>query len=177
VLRHRLFAFPIIALLWNTALPFSPVAWVIGPNEGAFLFDRFVGGIALLAALYFQFALSGLTHPVVITVANPLGQSGTYVQDGRIHKSIWGPEFVHVYKPSNYYIYTGAEVALLLVSSVPGLEYVRRGVVLGVLAALWAGGWQITPRSTKMWAWGYIKMYWTWIVLDLLRDVYSGGRS
>jgi hypothetical protein len=153
------------------------VAWVIGPNEGAFLFDQFVGGIALLAALYFQFSLSSLTHPVVVTVSNPLGQSGTYVQDGRIRKSAWGPEFVHVYKPSNYYLYTGAEVALLLISSVLGLEYVRRVVVLGVLAALWAGGWQITPHSTKMWAWRYVKMYWTWIVFDVLRDVAAGGRT
>lgn len=177
VLRHQILAFPIIALLWNTALPFSPVAWVIGHNEGAFLFDRFIGGIALLAGLYFQFMLSGLTHPIAIVIPNPFGQSDRYVQSGRIQKPTWGPEFVHIYGPNNYYLYTGVEVVLLLVSSIPGLEYMRRVVVLGVLAALWAGGWHITPRSTKMWAWKYIKMYWTWIVFDLLLSVYTGGRA
>ena len=164
-------------LLWNIALPFSPIAWVTGPNEGAYLFDRFVGGLILLCALYFQWKLSSLTHAVAITLANPFAQPETYIRDGRVQKATWGPEFVFLYDPRKYYHFVSVEVVLLLMAGVLRLEYLRRVVVLGVLAVLWAGGWNVTPRSTKRWAWGHIKWYWTWIVFDVLRDVYASGRT
>lgn len=178
---RQFLSFPIIVLLWTAAVPFSPVAWVTGPIEGALLFDRFVAGIILLCALYFQFKASGLSHPVAITLSNPFAQnSDAYVSNGRMGRSSdtqKSAEIVFIYQPSNYFVYTAAEVALLLVAEFAGSEYVRRGLVLGVLSALWMVGWCITPRATKRWAWEHIKAFWFFIVLDLIRDVgFGGGR-
>lgn len=177
ILLHQCLSFPLNALLYTTATPFSPLAWILGPHEGAFLFDRFAGGIILLSALYFQFKLASRTHAVVVTVPNPLAQPETYVREGRLQRARWGPEFVFLYEPRRFFWYAGVEVGALLLGSVPGLEYVRRGVVLVVLAALWAGGWRVTPESTKRWAWGHVKWYWTWIAFSVLGDVYASGRA
>ncbi|KAK3214427.1 hypothetical protein GRF29_19g144397 [Pseudopithomyces chartarum] len=94
ILLHQCLSFPLNALLYTTATPFSPLAWILGPHEGAFLFDRFAGGIILLSALYFQFKLASRTHAVVVTVPNPLAQPETYVREGRLQRARWGPEFV-----------------------------------------------------------------------------------
>lgn len=86
-------------------------------------------------------------------------------------------EVVFYYHPSSYYTYLTAEVVLLALAEWGGMEYLRRGIVAGVVGALWAVGWMITPRSTKMWAWEHIKAFWFFIVLDLIRDVgFGGGR-
>ena len=178
LLLRQIVSFPVNALLWSTALPFSPLAWLIGAHEGAFLIDRFAGGLILLSALYFQFQLASQTGAVVITLANPLKTSDAYVRGGRVERgSSGGGAWAFLYQPGRFLLYAGVEVALLLLCSVLRLEFLRRGIVLVVVGALWAGGWRVTPQATKRWAWGHIKWYWTWIVFDVLRDVYAGGRA
>src|SRR3954468_14195366 len=83
--RRQLAAFPVIILLWTAAVPFTPVAWLVGSLEGAFLIDRFVAGILLLCALYFQWKVSTLSHPIAIALPNPAAQgSDSYVSNGRM---------------------------------------------------------------------------------------------
>lgn len=178
VAGHRQFlAFPIIALLYTAAVPFHPAAWLLPHLSGANLFDRFLCGPILICALYFQYRLSTITSPTLICIANPSG-SDTYIRDGKVSASPRAQNlFEFVYNPRMYYVYMGAEVGLLLFAEFAGFEYLRRGIVAGVLAALWAVGWTVTPRSTKMWAWGHIKAIWFFIVLDLVRDLggFGGG--
>lgn len=173
-MRRQLLSLPAIVLLYTAAVPFTPVAWVIGEIEGAFLIDRFVAGIILLCALYFQFSISSLTHPIALIFPNPFSQSPE-ISNGRMRTKQEKAEVVFFYHPTNYYVYVAAEIALLVVAEWGRMEYVRRAIVFGVLAALWAVGWTITPRSTKDWAWGHIKALWFFVVLDVIGSVMRDG--
>lgn len=182
ILLRRIASLPMIILLYTTALPFTPVAWVVGEIEGAFLIDRLVAGIAIICALYFQFALAGLSYPVAVALPNPFAHgSDSYVSNGRMGgsraKSEANAEIVFHYHPSSYWTYMAAETGLLVVAEFGHMEYLRRIIVFGVVAALWPVGWMITPRSVKAWAWNHIKTIWFFIVLDLIRDIgFGGGR-
>ncbi|KAF2267854.1 hypothetical protein CC78DRAFT_530620 [Lojkania enalia] len=181
---RQISSIPIIILLWTAAVPFSPTAWLIGNIEGASLIDRFVAAIILLCALYFQFKLSGLSHPVAVALSNPIAQgSDSYVSNGRMGGSRAKrdaeekAEVVFYYHPGSYWTYVVTEVGLLVIAEFGRMEYLRRAIVLCVVAGLWAVGWMITPRSTKMWAWEHIKAFWFFIVLDLVREIgFGGGR-
>ncbi|KAF2728637.1 hypothetical protein EJ04DRAFT_389540, partial [Polyplosphaeria fusca] len=171
---------PLIILLWTAASPFTPISWLLFSLEGAYLFDRFVAGILLLCACYFQFSLAGLTHPVVLTLPNPMQRSEGYVQNGRIGKEKGnGGEVALVYQPRDYWTYVVAEAAVLAGAEWGGSEIARRAVVLGVVGALWVVGWAVTPEATKRWAWGHVKAIWFVVVVDLVREVgfsRGGGR-
>ncbi|KAH7356068.1 hypothetical protein BKA66DRAFT_474172 [Pyrenochaeta sp. MPI-SDFR-AT-0127] len=182
ILLRRIASIAVIILLYTSAVPFTPIAWVVGEIEGAFLLDRFVAGIALICALYFQFALAGLSYPVSIAIPNPFARgSDSYISNGRMggsrQKSEANAEFVAYYHPSSYWTYMAAEIGLLFVAEFGRMEYLRRIIVFSAVTALWAVGWAITPRSTKLWAWNHIKTLWFFIVLDLVRDIgFGGGR-
>lgn len=182
VLPRQLLSIPLIILLWTAALPFTPIAWLVGRIDGAFLIDRFIAGTILLCALYFQFSFSSLTHPVAVALPNPLVQgSDSYISNGKIHTraapNTRNGEIVFYYHPQSYFLYVGIEAGLLMVAEFSGFELLRRAIVLGIVGALWAIGWVITPRSTKAWAWSHVKALWFFIVLDLIRDVgFGGGR-
>ncbi|KAF2183015.1 hypothetical protein K469DRAFT_710960 [Zopfia rhizophila CBS 207.26] len=183
-MRRQIASLPTAILLWTAATPFTPVAWLIGPLEGAFLVDRFVAGIILLSALYFQWKVAGLSHPIAIALPNPLAQgSDSYISNGRVggaqarQEANKNADIVFFYHPSSYYVYLTSEIALLALAEFGGMEYLRRGIVLAVVAALWAVGWMVTPRRTKMWAWEHVKAFLFFVVLDLIRDVgFGGGR-
>lgn len=175
--RRQILSIPMIALLFTAAMPFSPMTWVLGSWEGAYLIDRLITGPLLLCACYFQWKLSSVTFPVIITIQNPAAQqSNAYVRNGRVGQSnSAGIEFL--YNPSNYYLYMSMEVGLLLFAEYAGFEYLRRAIVICVVGALWAVGWTITPRQTKAWAWEHIKSIWFFLALDLARDIgFGGGR-
>ncbi|PVI02553.1 hypothetical protein DM02DRAFT_612802 [Periconia macrospinosa] len=175
---RQFLSFPLIILLYTAAVPFSPISWLVGGLEGAYLFDRFVAGLLLLCACYFQWKISTLTYPTIITLPNPFAQSDTnYIRNGNVGARPSASTFEFVYRPSDYFLYTGVEIAILLVAEFSGFELLRRLLVIGVLGALWGVGWTITPRSTKQWAWSHIKAFWFFIVLDLIRDIgFGGGR-
>ncbi|KAF2476862.1 uncharacterized protein BDR25DRAFT_300019 [Lindgomyces ingoldianus] len=188
-MRRQVLSIAVAILLWTAAIPFTPISWLIGEIEGAFLIDRFIAGIALLCALYFQFAIAGRTHPIAISLPNPVAQgSDSYVSNGRMggaqarQDSSKNSDVAFFYHPKDYYFYIVIEIGALCVAEwggkyvmLPGMEYVRRAIVLGVVGILWAVGWAVTPRSRKQWAWGHIKTFWFVMVLDLIRDVGFGG--
>jgi hypothetical protein len=174
---RRISSVPVGILLYTSALPFTPTSWIIGDIEGAFLVDRLVAGLALLSALYFQWCIAGLSYPVAITFPNFLASSDAYISNGRMSGSKAKSDIAFHYHPVNYWPYLAVEIGALLVAEFGHMEYVRRIIVLSIVAGLWAIGWTITPRGTKLWAWGHVKAFWFWIVLDLLRDVgFGGGR-
>ncbi|KAF2115946.1 hypothetical protein BDV96DRAFT_574854 [Lophiotrema nucula] len=179
VMQRQILSLPLMMLLWTAAIPFTPVAWLSGGLAGAYVFDAFIAGVALLCSLYFQWSIAGLTHPIAVALPNPLAQSDAYISNGRMHSrsgaSNRASEVVFYYHPASYFTYVGIEAGLLLVAEFGRVELLRRVIVLGVIGALWAVGWTITPQSTKRWAWGHIKAFWFFIVLDLLRDVAFGG--
>ncbi|ORY06156.1 hypothetical protein BCR34DRAFT_441693, partial [Clohesyomyces aquaticus] len=190
IMRRQILSILVAALLWTAAIPFTPTSWVLGEFEGAFLVDRFVAGLLLLCALYFQFAVAGVTYPIAISLPNPTATStgsANYVHNGRMgtrSEENKNTEILFFYHPRDYYFYLVIEIALLCVAewggkyimiSVVAMEYVRRVIVSLVVGMLWAVGWMVTPRSSKMWAWGHIKTFWAVMVLDLIRDVGFGG--
>ena len=165
-----------IVLLYTTAMPFTPMQWVLGFFEGAYLIDSLFAGIILLSALYFQFAMAGLNYPVAVALPNVFAQgSDNYIRNGRMGAKPTDSEMVFFYHPSSYWTYIIAEVGLLFVANFGPMELLRRVIVSGIIGALWAVGWMITPQSTKKWAWDHIKAFWFFIVLDLLRDIGQGG--
>jgi len=178
LLGRRVFALPLIVLLWTAATPFTPVSWFMGSFSGALIVDRFVAGLALLCACYFQFQVSGLTHPIAVSVPNPfVQQSEQYVYNGRVRYR--NPEVKtdvgFFYHPEKFWTYALAEAGVLLFAEFCRVEILRRALVLVVVSGLWMVGWMITPQSTKRWAWGHIKVFWFFIVWDLIRDVGFGG--
>ncbi|KAF2789774.1 hypothetical protein K505DRAFT_328016 [Melanomma pulvis-pyrius CBS 109.77] len=182
VLLRQFSSFPLVLLLWTAATPFTPTAWLLGDFSGAMIVDRFVAGLILLCACYFQFKASSLTHPIAVAIPNPLGasQGEPYVYNGRMRypapsdKSAKS-EFTFLYHPEKYWTYGAVEAGLLLLAEFSGFEYLRRAVVVAVLGALWAVGWYITPAATKRWAWGHIKVFWFFVVWDLIKEVGFGG--
>lgn len=179
---RRIASFPVIVLLYTAAIPFTPIAWLCGGMEGAYLADQFLAGIALLSALYFQFTVAGLSYPVVISLPNLFSSSGdTYISNGRMggsrSKNGGASEVLFIYHPANYWLYLALEAGTLAFAAFAYFEYIRRFIILGVVAALWSIGWTITPRSRKDWAWRHIKAIWFFIVLDVIRDIgFGGGR-
>ncbi len=168
-----------IVLLYTAAMPFTPTEWLFGSIEGAYLIDRLVAGMVLLIALYFQFALAGQTFTVALAIPNPLAEGDTYTPSGRTSSSSAKQEFVFFYRPSEYWTYMAAEFGLLFLAQFGPFEFVRRIIVASIVGLLWAVGWIITPQSTKKWAWGHVKTFWFFIVLDLIRDIgmgQGGGR-
>lgn len=168
---RKLSAVGMIILLYTTATPFSPVAWITSELEGSFFFDRLVAGALLFSALYFQWAIAGQTHPVAICI--PTGGGRQTISNGQL-RSVGG-EFVWLYQPSEYWKYLGAEAAMLVVAEYVGGEGLRRVLVCGVVAALWSVGWFVTPESVKREGWEYMKRIWFWIALDEIMRVGSRG--
>lgn len=69
----------------------------------------------------------------------------------------------------------GIEAAMLGLAEFGKVELVRRGMVSGVIAALWAVGWFVTPDSVKREGWEYVKRIWFWIALDEIMRIGSRG--
>jgi len=106
------------------------------------------------------------------------GANTATINNGRLGGRASAGEVVAHYQPSRYWMYVGAEVLVLLVAQFGPFEIARRIIVAGIVAGLWGVGWTITDRRTKMWAWGHIKAFWFFIVLDLVRDTgFAGGGS
>jgi len=165
IVHRRIASLILLALLYTAANPFTPFYWILN-IEGAFLFDRFFSGAALLSACYFQWQIAGRTHPIAIVI--PLGagnNSGSTIRGGRMGKSE-NEEFMFLYQPRHYWMYAVAEAAMLALAHWSGFEILRRGLVVMVVAALWSVGWFVTPEWVKERAWGYLKSMWYWIALQ-----------
>lgn len=180
ILLRRITAILVIILLYTAGVPFAPIVWVIGDIEGALFIDRLLAGVAFICALYFQFAFAGVKYPITVVLPSLGGEgSNSYISNGRMTgsraRSEASADFAFYYHPSSYWICMAAEIGLLLVAEFGGLEYLRRVIVCGVVAALWAVGWTITPRSTKMWAWEHIKTIWLLSVWELMYNIGLGG--
>lgn len=162
-----------IILLYTAAMPFTPVTWLTTGLEGSFLLDRLLAGALLFAALYFQWQIAAQTFPVAICI--PTGARQT-VSNGKLSTS--SGEFLWLYQPTEYWKYVGAEAVALAVAEYCGYEILRRALVIGVIAALWAVGWFVTPERVKSEGWQYLKRVWFWIALDeIFRIGMGGGRA
>jgi hypothetical protein len=172
---RRASAVALIVLLYTSAQPFTPFYWLLS-LEGSLLFDRFFSGALLLAGLYFQWQIASRTHPVACIIPrSKLGMSDTSIRGGNVGAKS-SDDFVYVYQPSEYWVYAGAEAALLCVAEWGGYEMVRRGILIGVLTALWSVGWFVTPEWIKRQAWSTLKQIWFWLAVDeLLRYGHRGG--
>lgn len=170
---RRVSSIALAILLYTAAQPFTPAYWLLS-IDGALLLDRFIAGILLLSALYFQWQISSQTHPIAIII--PLPSSDATIQGGRVNSSQNGKnEFAWVWRPSEYWTYAFGEVVLLVMANWSGIEVLRRTLVVGVIGALWGVGWFVTPESVKKWAWGYVKNIWYWIVVDEILGMARGG--
>ncbi|ETS78988.1 hypothetical protein PFICI_08841 [Pestalotiopsis fici W106-1] len=155
-------------LLYSAAIPFHPVSWFLNVN-GAFFVDSLCAGIVLLCACYFQWRIAGLGHALAITL--PVGSSGPQIRNGRIDRDAPASSTVFIWQSAHYWPYAICEAVLLGLAEFGPSEYLRRSVVIGVIAGLWLVGWHATPRSYKQWAWGHIKSLWFWMILNELLSV------
>jgi hypothetical protein len=162
-------AVAMIILLYSAASPFNPISWLTYDLEGSFFLDRLVAGAVLFAALYFQWRIAAQTSPVAICL--PTGSRQT-IRNGAIVTTGSG-ELVFLYNPVEYWKYVGIEAALLGVAEFGGSEILRRCLVSGVLAGLWAVGWFVTPERIKKEGWEHLKRIWFWIALDEVMRVGS----
>ncbi|KAF6831954.1 hypothetical protein CPLU01_06471 [Colletotrichum plurivorum] len=169
ILTRQLVSLPLIALLYTAATPFTPVVWLLNLEGGSF-FDRLFAGITMLSACYFQWQIASLTRPLAVVLP---GSSRTVIRDGRVVEN--GGVAGFVWHPSNYWPYVICEAMLLGLAEFGPSEMLRRGIVCGVVAGLWAVGYSATPESTKRWAYEHLKAWMFWMVLDELMRV--GGRS
>jgi hypothetical protein len=167
---RRVSSIALVVLLFSAAVPFTPVSWII-QAEGGYLFDRLLAGVVLACACYFQWSISGIKYPLMVSIPNLGG--GQTVRDGRIVRDPGNDLFV--WHPSNYWPYAICEAVLLCLAAWGPSELVRRSVVVGVIAFLWTVGWTSTPESTKRWAWERIKALWFWIVLDEIMGIGRRG--
>ncbi|KAF9877884.1 hypothetical protein CkaCkLH20_04460 [Colletotrichum karsti] len=168
ILTRQLAALALIILLYTASTPFTPVVWVLN-LDGSTLFDRLFAGIAMLSACYFQWRIAGITHPLAVVLP---GSSRSTIRNGRIEQ---GSTLGFVWHPSNYWPYIICEGMLLGLAEFGPSEMLRRSIVCGVVAGLWAVGYSATPESTKRWAYEHLKAWMFWMVLDELMRV--GGRS
>ncbi|KAF7876721.1 hypothetical protein EAF04_001805 [Stromatinia cepivora] len=159
-----------IILLYTTATPFSPIAWLISEIEGSLFLDRLLAGTLLFTAMYFQWRIAVQTYPVAII--SPTGNR-TMISNGNLVKT--NGDVIWIYEPSKYWKYAVIEGVGLMVAEWAGVEHIRRGVIIVVLAALWIVGWSVTPESTKREGWEYVKRFWFWIALDEIMRVGRGG--
>ncbi len=165
-LLRKASAVGMIILLYTTATPFSPIAWLTSEFEGSFFLDRLVAGALLFAALYFQWRIATQTHPVAISL--PTGGRST-ISNGNLSQS--GGDLVWLYRPSEYWKYVGAEAVILAVAEFSDAEMLRRPLVSLVILALWAVGWFVTPERIKREGWEHLKRIWFWMALDeMMRD-------
>lgn len=162
-------AVALILLLYTAATPFSPIAWLTSSIEGSLFLDRLLAGALLVAAMYFQWRIAVQTYPVAITL--PTGNR-RMVQNGKLVQT--NGDVIWVYEPSKYWKYVIIEGLGLMAGEWAGVEVIRRGVVSGVIGALWTVGWSVTPESTKREGWKYLKRFWFWIALDEIMRVGSG---
>jgi hypothetical protein len=158
----------LIIFLYTAAVPFSPIVWLMDVDGAAF-FDRLVAGVLLLSACYFQWQIAGLRRPLAIMVP---GTGATVIRNGRVER---GDPVGFAWHPSNYWPYVICEVMLLGLAEYGRSELLRRGIVSGVIAVLWAVGFYATPESTRKWAYDHIKNWMFWMVLQELMNV--GVRS
>ncbi|KAI9641248.1 hypothetical protein NHQ30_010048 [Ciborinia camelliae] len=163
-------AVAMIILLYTTATPFSPIAWVTSGLEGSLFLDRLLAGALLFAAMYFQWRIAVQTYPAAIIL--PTG-SRTMISNGNLVQT--NGDVIWIYQPSKYWKYAVIEGLGLMVAEWAGVEHIRRGVVSMVIAALWIVGWSVTPESTKREGWEYLKKIWFWIALDEIMRVGRGG--
>jgi hypothetical protein len=164
-------AIGMIILLYTAATPFSPIVWLTTELEGSFFLDRLLAGVLLFSALYFQWRISKQEFPVAICLPTSTGRQT--ISNGNITQT--SSEFVWLYRPTEYWKYVGTEAAMLGVAEFGNVEIVRRGVVSGVIAVLWAVGWFVTPESVKREGWEYVKRIWFWIALDEIMRIGSRG--
>jgi hypothetical protein len=168
---RRVSSIALAILLYTAAQPFTPAYWLFN-IEGALLLDRFLAGILLFSALYFQWQISSQTHPIAIII--PLPSSDATIQGGRVGGGGQKSEFAWVWRPSEYWTYTLGEAILLALANWSDTEILRRLIVVSVIAGLWGIGWFVTPESMKRWAFGYIKTIWYWIVVDEILGMARG---
>jgi hypothetical protein len=161
----------LIILLFTAAVPFSPVSWVL-QVEGAYLFDRLVAGIILGCACYFQWSIADRKTAVFLRLPSPSAE-GRSIRNGRLEQE--AGEVIFMWHPSTYWLYATCEALMLCVAEWGPSEMLRRVIVAGVVGFLWALGWVTTPQSTKIWAWGHIKAFWFWIVLDEIMGIGRRG--
>jgi hypothetical protein len=164
-------AFAMILLLYTAATPFSPIVWITYEVEGSFFFDRFLSGVLLFSAMYFQWRIAKQEFPVIISLS--AGSSRQHISNGNITQA--RGEFVWLYRPEVYWQYFAIEAAMLGVAEYWKVELLRRALVSAVIAVLWAVGWFVTPERVKKEGWGYVKAIWFWIALDEIMRVGSRG--
>ncbi|KAF7943098.1 hypothetical protein EAE96_011041 [Botrytis aclada] len=163
-------AVAMIVLLYTTATPFSPIAWLTSSIEGSLFLDRILAGALLFAAMFFQWQVAVQACPIAIIL--PTGNR-TMISNGNIVQSTG--DVIWIYEPSKYWGYMLIEGLGLIAVEWAGVEIIRRGVVSVVIAALWIVGWSVTPERTKKQGWEYLKKIWFWIALNEIMRVGQGG--
>ncbi|KAF5876347.1 uncharacterized protein Bfra_002752 [Botrytis fragariae] len=163
-------AVAMIVLLYTTATPFSPIAWLTSSIEGSLFLDRILAGALLFAAMFFQWQVAVQAYPIAIIL--PTGNRTT-ISNGNIVQSTG--DVIWIYEPSKYWEYVLIEGLGLIAVEWAGVELIRRGVVSVVIAALWIVGWSVTPERMKRQGWEYLKKFWFWIALDEIMRVGRGG--
>ncbi|KAM7220373.1 hypothetical protein V8F06_004152 [Rhypophila decipiens] len=186
ILTRQLSSIALIILLYTAGMPFEPFGWTLGRLAGTYLFDRVFGGILLFCCFYFQYRIASLRASVIVSVPALVSpSSGSRIQNGRVVKdeSTLSSTPVWVYRTSTYWHLAFSEGALLLLAEFGPSEILRRVIVVGIVSGLWLVGFAATPESYKRWAWGHIKAYLFFIILDEIRRVAfsaiganSGGR-
>jgi len=158
-----------IALLILYARPFTPGTWLLGSELGA-LVDALVSTIIYLGGLYFQWVISAVPRPLLISIPTSLSGTNKTIQGGRVVERQQSLDWV--YNPMDYWKYLGLEGVLLVMMWATEIELVFRACVCVIFVGLWGIGWFCVPESTRQQHWAYIKELWVWMVV---REVLTGA--
>jgi hypothetical protein len=173
IILRRLTAVVLMILLFISAQPFTPFRWVFRDNTSLIL-DSTFSVTLLLAGLGFQWQIAGCRFPVACIIPlSSLGLDDSTIRSGNLGRSNRN-DLVWIYNPSDYWKYAGFEAVLLCIAEWFGYELLRRGIIFGVLGALWGVGWFVTPQHVKTKAWDMIKWMWIRLAVNQVMQMGSG---
>ncbi|KAF2663467.1 hypothetical protein BT63DRAFT_430313 [Microthyrium microscopicum] len=125
------------------------------------MLDMFLGGPIFVIGLYFQWHISSILRPFVISI--PTGLGDTNIQGGRVNNS---QHWVYLYQPDDYWKFIAAEIGTLAIMYQLNSEMVRQILGCLIFAVLWAIGWFSSPEESKRWVWAQVKEIWLWMAVS-----------
>ncbi|KAK0636481.1 hypothetical protein B0T17DRAFT_481541, partial [Bombardia bombarda] len=143
-------SFLLIILLVSTAMPSTPVSWILPLGQGAHVAGWFVADLPLACACYFHFRVASLGDGMVVGVPSFISSSTgrTVIRGGHVVRSEGGLVPSWVWLPAYYWRVALCETAGLGWVLFAGRnEYVRRAASVVVVVLAWYVGWPATPRG------------------------------
>lgn len=176
LLRRRVAAVGLGLFFYYACGPFTPVSWLTQPDwatylDGPRLVDRVLGPVILIGAAVLHWYIASQRTALPLTVSVPTDPANAANSAATLVLGVW--------LPSYFWPAAAAEAALLYAvafGSVWGVT--ARLVTAGLVAAVWALGWNAMPWYRKQQAWAFMKDYVVrLLIMELMDSAFgSGGR-